>query len=119
MANAPYLSNVAGLSEQSAAKRVSGSAGNIRIEIEGGKAVDSSHLLIAAGGGVLIAFLLTQHVREKNLGVVYAAETGFKLKEKPDTVRAADATFVAKERIPAEGEPRRAQCLPQLYLIGT
>jgi Uma2 family endonuclease len=53
-----------------------------------------------------IAFLITQYVKEKNLGAVYAAETGFKLKEKPDTVRAADAAFVAKERIPAEGEPR-------------
>jgi Uma2 family endonuclease len=52
-----------------------------------------------------IAFLITQYVKEKNLGAVYAAETGFKLKEKPDTVRAADAAFVAKERIPAEGEP--------------
>jgi Uma2 family endonuclease len=52
-----------------------------------------------------IAFLITQYAKEKNLGAVYAAETGFKLKEKPDTVRAADATFVAKERIPAEGEP--------------
>lgn len=52
-----------------------------------------------------IAFLITQYVREKKLGAVYAAETGFKLREKPDTVRAADAAFVAKERIPAEGEP--------------
>jgi Uma2 family endonuclease len=52
-----------------------------------------------------IAFLITQYVKEKNLGAVYAAETGFKLKEKPDTVRAADAAFVAKNRIPAEGEP--------------
>jgi Uma2 family endonuclease len=52
-----------------------------------------------------IAFLITQHVREKNLGAVYAAETGFKLREKPDTVRAADAAFVTKSRIPAEGEP--------------
>jgi len=52
-----------------------------------------------------ITFLLTQHVRQHNLGVVYAAETGFKLRENPDTVRAADAAFVARERIPPEGEP--------------
>jgi len=49
--------------------------------------------------------LIEQHVRQRDLGVVYAAETGFKLREDPDTVRAADAAFVAKERIPPEGEP--------------
>jgi Uma2 family endonuclease len=49
--------------------------------------------------------LMEQHVRQRDLGVVYAAETGFKLREDPDTVRAADAAFVARERIPPEGEP--------------
>jgi Uma2 family endonuclease len=49
--------------------------------------------------------LIEQYARQNKLGIVYAAETGFKLKEKPDTVRAADAAFVAKARIPAEGEP--------------
>ena len=53
----------------------------------------------------IIAFLLTRHVQEKKLGVVYAAETGFKLSQNPDTVRAADAAFVAQNRVPAEGEP--------------
>jgi Uma2 family endonuclease len=53
----------------------------------------------------MISFLLTQYVRQQNLGVVYAAETGFKLQENPDTVRAADAAFVAQARIPAGGEP--------------
>jgi Uma2 family endonuclease len=52
-----------------------------------------------------VAFLLTQHVRQHDLGIVYAAETGFQLRENPDTVRAADAAFVARSRIPAEGEP--------------
>lgn len=49
--------------------------------------------------------LLEQYARQQKLGVVYAAETGFKLQENPDTVRAADAAFVAQERIPPEGEP--------------
>jgi Uma2 family endonuclease len=48
---------------------------------------------------------LTQHARLYDLGVVYAAETGFQLRQNPDTVRAADAAFVAKSRIPAKGEP--------------
>ena len=52
-----------------------------------------------------ITFLLTQHVRQHQLGVVYAAETGFKLEENPDTVRAADAAFVDRQRLPSEGEP--------------
>jgi Uma2 family endonuclease len=51
-----------------------------------------------------VAFLLTQYVRQHDLGVVYAAETGFQLRENPDTVRAADAAFVAKSHIPPEGE---------------
>lgn len=49
--------------------------------------------------------LIEQHARQHNLGVVYAAETGFQLREDPDTVRAADAAFVAKGRVPPEGEP--------------
>lgn len=49
--------------------------------------------------------LIEQYVRQKNLGTVYAAETGFKLQENPDTVRAADAAFIAQSRIPPEGEP--------------
>jgi Uma2 family endonuclease len=49
--------------------------------------------------------LLEQHARQHQLGVVYAAETGFKLGENPDTVRAADAAFIGQDRIPAGGEP--------------
>jgi Uma2 family endonuclease len=52
-----------------------------------------------------VAFLLTRHVRQHDLGIVYAAETGFQLREDPDTVRAADAAFVTKAHIPPEGEP--------------
>jgi Uma2 family endonuclease len=53
-----------------------------------------------------IAGLLRNYVKASNLGVVCGAETGFVLKRNPDTVRAPDASFVAKERIPAEGIPR-------------
>ena len=48
---------------------------------------------------------IDQYVHQNNLGAAYAAETGFKLHESPDTVRAADAAFVAQSRIPAAGEP--------------
>ncbi len=49
--------------------------------------------------------LIESHARINKLGTVYAAETGFKLTQNPDTVRAPDAAFVARERIPPEGEP--------------
>jgi len=35
----------------------------------------------------------TYHVHAHDLGVVPAAETGFKLHSEPDTVRAADVSF--------------------------
>jgi Uma2 family endonuclease len=38
-------------------------------------------------------------VREHQLGVTYAAETGFYLRRNPDTVRAADASFVGAARL--------------------
>lgn len=47
---------------------------------------------------------LDQHVRENDLGVVFAAETGFKVASNPDTVRAPDIAFVRRERLEAVGE---------------
>ncbi|HVF55854.1 MAG TPA: Uma2 family endonuclease [Pyrinomonadaceae bacterium] len=47
---------------------------------------------------------LGQHVEENNLGEVYAAETGFKLRSDPDTVRAPDVAFVRRERVDEAGE---------------
>jgi Uma2 family endonuclease len=42
---------------------------------------------------------LFQHVHANNLGVVPAAETGYKLRSNPDTVRAPDVSFVSRERL--------------------
>ncbi len=50
-----------------------------------------------------LASPLYQYVTLKNLGKVYAAETGFKLESDPDTVRAPDIAFVSMERIQAAG----------------
>jgi Uma2 family endonuclease len=47
---------------------------------------------------------ISKYVREHQLGQVYAAETGFKLKSEPDTVRAADIAFVRRERLEELGE---------------
>jgi Uma2 family endonuclease len=49
--------------------------------------------------------MIESHVRQQNAGVVYAAETGFQIAHDPDTVLAPDVAFVARERIPPEGEP--------------
>ena len=38
---------------------------------------------------------LGDHVEKNNLGESYAAETGFRLNDSPDTVRAPDAAFVS------------------------
>ena len=43
--------------------------------------------------------LLAIHVDDQNLGVVFAAETGFRISSNPDTVRAPDAAFVCREKM--------------------
>jgi Uma2 family endonuclease len=49
--------------------------------------------------------LLDEYVEAHDLGIVCGAETGFILQRTPDVVRAPDVSFVAKDRIPATGEP--------------
>jgi Uma2 family endonuclease len=46
-----------------------------------------------------IAGPLYEHAKNHQLGNVYAAETGYLLEQHPDTVRAADVSFVRRERI--------------------
>ena len=47
-----------------------------------------------------IAHAIVAHVNARALGVVLAAETGFRLETGPDTVRAPDVAFVSQDRIP-------------------
>lgn len=47
---------------------------------------------------------LYQYVRTHQIGTVTTAETGFRLKIDPDTVRAPDAAFITRERVEAAGE---------------
>jgi Uma2 family endonuclease len=59
--------------------------------------------------GVIIVRLarrLANHVEDNKLGVVLAAETGFRLAQDPDTVRAPDIAFIQSSRIPATGLPK-------------
>ncbi len=49
---------------------------------------------------------IANHVVERGLGRVYAAETGFLLGRDPDTVLAPDVAFVRAERLPPPAERR-------------
>ncbi len=49
--------------------------------------------------------ILGQYVHENDLGVMLAAGCGFFLQHDPDTVRAVDGAFIAKDRLPPEGVP--------------
>lgn len=53
---------------------------------------------------------LRNYAKRTGAGAVFAAETGFKLATNPDTVRAPDVAFVARERVP----PRGARGFPAL-----
>lgn len=55
--------------------------------------------------GWRLAAAIGVHVEEHHLGVVFSADTGFKLAHDPDTVRAPDVAFVSRARIPASGIP--------------
>ena len=46
------------------------------------------------------------YVEDNDLGVAFAAETGFYLERNPDTVRAPDAGFVRNENLPDGPLPR-------------
>ncbi len=62
-----------------------------------------------------IGIALGSYVRADESGEVFAAETGFILRRDPDTVRAPDAAFVAKERLPAgELPPGYLEMVPDL-----
>lgn len=50
-----------------------------------------------------LASPLYEYVKNKKLGKVYAAETGFLLEQNPDTVRAPDVAFVRRERFEEAG----------------
>ena len=46
-----------------------------------------------------VAAPLAHHVTTNSLGIVYGADTGFKLESDPDTVLAPDVAFISRERI--------------------
>lgn len=79
-------------------------SGDRRCELIKGEVID----MAPAGGGhgdVAGHFFAQIYgfVRSRKMGSVFAAETGFVLEVNPDTVRAPDVAFVAKERLLATG----------------
>ena len=66
--------------------------------------------MAATGGqhGIITSRLdhrLRSFVEAHDLGEVCAAETGFRLTENPDTVRAPDVSFITRDRVATEGVP--------------
>ena len=55
---------------------------------------------------VRIGRILDEYVEAHDLGICSGAETGFILQRVPDIVRAPDAAFIAKARIPETGIPK-------------
>lgn len=53
--------------------------------------------------GMELAVPLGHYVKSQKLGKVYLAETGFKLRSNPDTVRAPDIAFIQQERVEQAG----------------
>ena len=48
---------------------------------------------------------LDRYTTAEQLGIVLAAETGFRISRDPDTVRAPDVSFVSRDRVPPDGPP--------------
>jgi Uma2 family endonuclease len=64
--------------------------------------------------GASLTILLGQYVRQHGLGRVYT-EVGFRLRRDPDTVRAPDASFVARARLQGPvGGPKYFEGAPDL-----
>ena len=71
----------------------------IRGELKKMAPAGNEHGSLAA---IVTGFLIV-YVRAHKLGKVYAAETGFKLADNPDTVRAPDVAFVSQKRLDEVG----------------
>ncbi|MBI4500519.1 MAG: Uma2 family endonuclease [Gemmatimonadetes bacterium] len=63
---------------------------------------------------VRLTKVIANHVDAHGLGIVLAAETGFKLQTNPDTVRAPDVAFVSNVRVPATPPRGYAPFAPDL-----
>ena len=79
--------------------------GQYRYELVKGELLTMSpageeHGIISAN----VFYALSHYVRSRNLGVVYASDTGFLLETDPDTVLAPDVAFIRRGRV---GKPTK------------
>src|SRR5256885_1530040 len=63
-----------------------------------------------------LAARLARHVDLTGAGKIVAAETGFTLFRRPDTVRAPDIAFVTRERLPDSSTPGFPELAPDLVV---
>jgi Uma2 family endonuclease len=61
-----------------------------------------------------LVWMMESFVRQHRLGATYAQDTGFKIFTDPDTVRAPDAAFVARDRLSSIPETGYAALAPDL-----
>lgn len=54
-----------------------------------------------------VARLVDEFVERHDLGIVATGDPGYVLRRDPDLVRAPDVSFIARERIPESGLPKR------------
>ena len=78
--------------------------GKARYELVKGELITMSPAGEEHGAVIMnLAVPLGHHIKTNDLGVIYGAETGFKLSNNPDTVRAPDIAFVSRHRIERVG----------------
>ena len=82
--------------------------GRFRYELIKGELITMSPAGSEHGAIVVnLTVLLGQHVKANMLGIVFGAETGFKIAENPDTVLAPDVAFISREHVPESGIPKK------------
>ncbi len=90
-----------------------------RYELVDGEVIELSPPPGHEHGGVAFnaGMLVGNFVRPRHLGRLYAAETGFKIHQLPDTIRAADLSFVSRGRLPDGSNPQRYLALAPDFLV--
>ncbi len=63
-----------------------------------------------------VSKLLSLHVDEKQLGYVMVGEGGMYTRRQPDTVRAADVSFISNERLAQVSSPTYLDVIPELIV---